>query len=238
MARERYLVGVSQEELEYTPPPPPPSTFKEKWENFWYHHKWPTIIGILIAAIAVVVIVQAVSKTRADYTVCLVTQQELSVQAINRLQAEFSAVGSDRNEDGKVVVKLQVLNVSSEAGAQYAMANRQAVTAHIVARDVLLFAFDPEYYTNILEPVMDKGVSFFVPLVVEAAGISEDGTYWNWKESSLLKEADMQAIEAWPAVPKELYFGVRNLSLDSEKDIQEQQAYTELLQSFIAAHSE
>ncbi len=238
MARERYLVGVNKEELEYTPPPPPPSTFKEKWENFWYHYKWAAIVGILVAAIAAVVIAQAVTKTRADYTVCLVTQQELSPAATNRLAAEFAALGKDRNEDGEVVVKIQVLNVSSEAGAQYAMANRQAVTAHIVARDVLLFAFDPEYYTNILEPVMDKGVSFFVPLESRAAGISEDGTYWNWKESPLLGEADMQAIDFYPAVPKDLYFGIRNISLDSEKDVQEQQAYMALLQAFIAARAE
>ncbi len=238
MARERYLVGVSKEELEYTPPPPPPSTFKEKWENFWYHYKWAAIIGMLVTAIAVVVIAQAVTKTRPDYTVCLVTQQEMSLAATDRLQAELAAVGKDRNEDGEVVVKIQVLNVSSETGAQYAMANRQAVTAHIVARDVLLFAFDPEYYTNILEPVMDKGVSFFVPLAMETAGISEDGTYWNWNESPLLKEADMQAMDVYPAVPKDLYFGVRNLSLDSEKDAKEQQAYTALLQAFIAAHAE
>lgn len=238
MARERYLVGVSKEELEYTPPPPPPSTFKEKWENFWYHYKWLTIIGILVVAIVIVVIAQVATKTQADYTVCLVTQQELSLAATNRLQAEFAAVGKDRNEDGEVVVKIQVLNVSAEAGAQYAMANRQAVTAHIVARDVLLFAFDPEYYTNILEPVMDKGVSFFVPIALETAGISEDGTCWNWKESPLLKEADMQAIDLYPPVPEELYFGVRNLSLDSEKDAREQQAYIALLQAFIAAHAE
>lgn len=238
MARERYLVGVSKEELEYTPPPPPPSTFKEKWENFWYHYKWPMVIGILVAVIAVAAIAQAVTKTRADYAVCLVTQQELSTAAINRLEAEFAAVGTDRNQDGKVVVKLQVLNVSAAAGAQYAMANRQAVTSHIVARDVLLFAFDPEYYTNILEPVMDEGVSFFTPLELKTAGISEDGTYWNWKESPLLKEAEMQALEAWPKAPEELYFGVRNISTNSEKDTQEREAHMALLQAFIAAHAE
>lgn len=238
MARERYLVGVSKEELEYTPPPPPPSTFKEKWENFWYHYKWATIIGIVVAAIAVITIVQAVTKTRPDYTICLVTQQEMSLAATNRLQAEFAKVGKDRNEDGEVIVTIQVLNVSAEAGVQYAVANRQAVTAHIVARDVLLFAFDPEYYTNILEPVMDKGVSFFSPITLKTAGISEDGTYWNWKESPLLGEADMQAMDIWPAAPKELYFGVRNISLDSEKDAAEHETYTALLQSFIAAHAE
>ncbi len=236
MARERYLVGVSKEELEYTPPPPPPSTPKGRWENFWYHYKW-VMIGVLFAvAVAVVLIVQAVTKTKPDYIVCMVTQQELSLSATDRLQAEFAAVGKDRNGDGEVVVKLQVLNVSSETGSQYALTNRQAVTAHIAARDVFLFAFDPEYYTNILEPVMEEGVSFFVPLATGTAGISEDGTYWNWKDSPLLSEADMQAVDIWQAAPEELYFGVRNLSGD-EKVKQEQQEYLALLEAFIAANS-
>lgn len=236
MARERYLVGVSKEELEYTPPPPPPSTPKAKWENFWYHYKWAVIGAAFAVVVVTVLVVQAVTKTAPDYTVCMVTQQELSLQATDRLQAELAAVGSDRNGDGEVVVKIQVLNVSSEAGVPYASTNRQAVTAHIAARDVLLFAIDPEYYTNILEPIMDEGVSFFAPLSAEDAGISEDGTFWNWKDSPLLSEADMQAVDVWQAVPTELYFGVRNLSGNAKLQ-QEQEAHLALLNAFIAAHS-
>lgn len=236
MARERYLVGVSKKELEYTPPPPPPSTPKGKWDNFWYHYKWAVIAAVFGIIVVTVLVVQVATKTRPDYTVCMVTQQELSLSATNRLQAEFAAVGEDRNGDGEVVVKLQVLNVSSKTGTQYAATNRQAVTAHIVARDVLLFAFDPEYYTTVLEPIMEDGVSFFTSLSLEAAGISKDGTYWNWENSSLLKEADMQAIDVWQAVPEGMYFGVRNIT-GNKSEQQEKAAHLELLKAFVAVHS-
>lgn len=236
MARERYLVGVSQEELEYTPPLPSPSTPKGKWENYWYHYKWVTI-GVLFLLVAVVVVlVQAVTKTHADYTVCIVTQQELSLHATERLKTEFSVVGKDRNGDGEVNVTVQVLNISSEQAVSQSLANRQTLMAHIAARDVLLFALDPSYYHEILLPLMDEGVQFFSPLLSETAGISADGTYWNWKDSPLLGEDDMRAVDVWQAVPQELYFGVRDLS-GNDKFKQEKEDYLALLQAFVAAHS-
>ena len=237
MARERYLVGVSKEELEYTPPQPQPVTPKDKWDNFWYHYKWPTIVALFIITVAVVVIVQAATKTRADYTVCVVAQQELSFQATERLKAEFTAVGRDRNGDGKVVVQVQALNIALTPGGTAVNAGRQTVMAHIVARDVYLFALDPSYYNETLAPLFEEGTCFFAPLSVQSEDISADGTYWNWKNSPLLEEADMQEIDVWQAVPSELYFGVRNLAGNSAKAAEEQQAYTELLQAFITAHS-
>lgn len=237
MARERYLVGVKKEELEYTPPPPPPSTPKGKWENFWYHYKWPALCALFAVVVAVVVIVQAVTRTRHDYTVCVVVQQELSQLATERLEAEFAEVGKDRNGDGKVAVSVQALNIASTPTNTMAMTNRQKITAHIVARDVYLFVLDPSYYQEILQPLMKDDSHFFAPLSVQTAGISQDGTYWNWKDSPLIKEADMQAVDAWEAVPSDLYFGVRNVGGSSEKTAAEQQAYTELLQAFIEAHS-
>ncbi|MBR5539935.1 MAG: hypothetical protein IKU56_00965 [Clostridia bacterium] len=236
MARERYLVGVSQEELAYTPPPPPPSTPQGKWENFWYHYKWVTIGVLFVLVAAVVVIAHEVTKVRPDYTVCVATQQELSLQATTRLQAAFEAVGNDRNGDGKVVVTVQSLNISSETGTTYSLANRQTLMAHIAARDVLLFALDPSYYHETLEPLMDDGTLFFAPIGVDAVGVSEDGTYWNWKESPLLNEADMQAIDIWQAVPTELYFGVRHIG-GNEKEQREREDYAQLLKAFVAAHS-
>lgn len=236
MARERYLVGVSKEELEYTPPPPPPSTPKEKFSNFWYHYKWLAIGALFIIIMATVVIVQVATKVKPDYVVCVAVQQELSIQAVNRLETELEVVGKDRNGDGNVVVQVQALNITYKAGSTDSLANRQALMAHIASRDILLFALDPSYYHETLEPLLDDGTLFFSPLAAQVKGISEDGTYWNWKDSPLLKETDMQAIDTWQAVPQEVYFGVRNLS-GNKKQAQEKDDCVALLRAFIAAHS-
>ena len=51
MARDMYLVGVSEDELKPDPKPEGPKTPKGKWDNYWYHYKWHTL-----GAIAVVVV--------------------------------------------------------------------------------------------------------------------------------------------------------------------------------------
>ena len=39
MARDMYLVGVSEDELKPDPKPEGPKTPKGKWDNYWYHYK-------------------------------------------------------------------------------------------------------------------------------------------------------------------------------------------------------
>lgn len=234
MARERYLVGVSKEELEYTPPPPPPSTPKGKLENFWYHYKWATI-GVLFAAVVLtMLIVQVVTKERPDYQVCLAAPQEMSSVAVQRLEDELEKLAVDRNGDGEVLVRIQAMNISDQAGS-YGYANKQALMAHIAARDVQLFIFDPTYYNNSLVAAMTDGTTFFTKLSSAANGMSEDGTYWNWKNCPLLSETEFALAGA---VPEELYFGVRQIwSGASEKEQAEHRDTVALLEAFIASQS-
>ncbi len=230
MARERYLVGVKPEELIYTPPPPPPSTPKGKWENFWYHYKWVTLGVLAVVAIGIILTVQAVTRVKPDYLVCMAMGQGMSESAVTWLENELAALGEDINGDGKVKVTLQPLNISKSAGT-HANTNNQAVLAHIVARDVLLFAFDPSYYNNSLAAAMRDGEKFFAPIDASVAGISADGTYWNWKGSTALDQA---AMKSSVGVQQELYFGVRAIpSSASEKDRAEFEAHRKLLKAFL-----
>lgn len=233
MARERYLVGVKPEELIYTPPPPPPSTPKGKWENFWYHYKWVTL-GVLAAVIVgTILTVQAVTRVRPDYLICMVMNQPLSQSAVDFLEAEWTALGEDINGDGKVKVTIQPLNVSDENNPQ-ANTAKQSVLGHIVARDVQLFAFTPAYYTEALAPAMRDGEKFFTVLDVADAGLSEDGTYWNWKGSTALSQDAMKDTSFGPVVESELYLGVRAIGdTASEKAKAEYEAHKRLLEAFI-----
>ncbi len=236
MARERYLVGVNQEEL--TPPTAPqkPETPKGKLENFWYHYKWVTL-GVLFAVIvATILIVQAATKPRYDYTICIAVPQELSSQMVERLEKEFAAVGKDRNGDGEVKVSVQVVNISNKLSVDQQTANSASLTAKLMTRDVYLFAFGTEYYENTLSPMMTDG-TFFKPLGLKDDGIGADGTYWNWNGSTLLQLPEFAEPYFGLTPPKDLYFGVRNLDKLNEKQAAELVAHMDLLKAFITAHA-
>lgn len=239
MARERYLVGVKPEELVKTAPLPPPQTPKGKWENFWYHYKWATIGGVFAVIAGIVLLGQVITKVKPDYTVTFVLEQDLSAPAEQRLRTELEKFGVDRNEDGKVVIDIQFLNVSINTAGPQAQHDQQLAVAHIAARNVYLFALSPTYYQDVLGPILREDLAFFDTIEVTVPGVSEDGRYWNWKGSPLLKEKEMQAIGDWDAAPAQLYFGVRADWEDmSEQEKQDQQAHAALLKAFIEANAE
>lgn len=222
MARERYLVGVTQEELERAPQAEAPSTLGGKMANFWYHYKWATIGALFVAVVGTILLVQMLTKPHPDYTLCVVAKQSLSPSGVEFLEAELEACGVDRNQNGKVEVEVQVLNITNTT-------SQQSVLGHMMARDVIFYALEPTYYHETIQPAMKDGVDFFAPYNGE-----ED--YWNWKDSTLLKAEAMQAYEIWQAAPTELLFGVRG-GATGEKDVADQEAYLALLRRFVETHA-
>lgn len=236
MARERYLVGVNQEELAPPPAPKKPETPKGKWENFWYHYKWVTLGTLFAVIVATIMIVQAATKPRYDYTICIALPQELSSQMVERLEKEFAAVGKDQNGDGEVKVSVQIVNISNKLSADQQTANSASLSAKLMTRDVYLFAFGVEYYEQTLSPMVQDG-SFFKELDVEANGVSKDGTYWNWNGSSVLKLPEFAEPYFGLTPPEDLYFGVRNLDKLNDKQAAEMAAHAELLKAFIRKYA-
>ena len=180
--------------------------------------------------------VQLFTKEKADYTICFVTTREMSRQAVERLEREFEVLGKDRNGDGKVVVSVQMINIGEALGTQRSNTQHSAVQGQLMSRETYIFAMDPSYYEKTVQPNVAAGQTFFVPLDLQVGGIGEDGTYWNWSQSPLLDEADMQEADVWQAAQRELLFGVRDLSANAEEK-QTLQDHLELLRAFIKAHA-
>ena len=234
MARERYLVGVNPEELVYqsyaTPPTP-----KSRWEDFWYHHKWK-VLGIAAAVVIVtVLLVQSLTRVKPDYLICMVTQKTVAPSVVEQLQEELSALATDVNGDGKVTVTIQSLDISANQSTQMQTVNHQSILGHLAARDVHLFIFDPAYYTETVCGAMQNGVVFFDELDIQANGISDDGTYWNWKNAAFLKQENFNTVAQEGRLPISMVCGVRaaDEKTYSETEKKEQQACLALLQAFI-----
>ncbi len=234
MARERYLVGVSKEELEYhsfaTPPTP-----KSRWEDFWYHHKWKVLGFGLTLAIVAGLIIHSATRVRPDYLICMVSTKTVSPDIVEKLEEEFAALAVDINDDGKVMVTVQMLDISDNQSPQSQTANHQSILGHLAAKDVHLFLFDPAYYTQTVCPAMKDGVVFFEKLDVTAPDLSSDGTYWNWKNAKFLKKESFVTADKAGMFPTSMVCGVRgvNEKTYSEKQKAAQRACMTLLKEFI-----
>lgn len=235
MARERYLIGVDPKELERKPTSQEPLTPRGKWENFWYHNKWYVLGGLALCLALFAFIWQSATRVKPDYLICMVATDAVLPSADERLEEALSAYAKDRNGDGKIRVEVQCLNIAAMNGDvvnDQATADQQSAMAHLMTRDVVLWAMDPSYYNGTLSTAFDgKPASFFEPLDEMAgtvSGVSDNRAYWDWTGSPII-----DADDPMDRLPKTLYWGVRVLPSDpTEEQRAEVQDMLEFLKKF------
>ncbi len=222
MAREMYLAGVDPEELKPTPHEEPPKTPKSRWENYWYHYKWPTLAGLFIVVAVAFLAFQMLSKEKYDYTLVVVTEKALAADTLEDIAETMAPFGVDRNGDDEVNLQVRGL-------AMQDVGDRAELAALFSAGETMFFAFEPScYQEQVLSIKTTDDYHFFSELSVRTDGVSEDGRYWDWKN-------DLLVTHAMREVPKSLYFGVRTAegTAGGEKRQTESDACRALLEAYI-----
>ncbi len=227
MAREWLLRGVDPEELKPDEKIATPVTPKGWLENFWYHHKWAFLGGLFAVVVGVVLVVQLLTRDLPDYHILLMTKQthmESTVEAMENLLATY---GKDLDGDGKVEVSIQNCRIAKDTNQQV-NSGFQIVQAHLMAGDVLFFAWDESAYDMFmdgLDNVLEEGVTFLTPLP-PAAGVVEDGMLYDWTD-------DPRRTDALEALPERMYFGVRDTHGTAGEAEQLHQECMDLITAFI-----
>lgn len=230
MAREMYLVGVDESELQPPPKPEPPKGFKGKWANFWYHYKWVTLISLFAVVVLTVILVQMLTQEKEDYRLALVTEKVVPTTVLEELEAELAAYGKDLNGDGKVLVSVENLYIGGQD--QMAMANQQKFILYLSAGDPMFFAFDDYAFQNRVKSIEsneEEDVVFFDELPFASEDINTEENYWDWVNAPFIQDEERKKL-----IPEHLYFGVRQaVGMAGGKDaVQAHDDCMELLQAF------
>lgn len=208
MAREMALAGVNPEELAPPPPPQKPRGFKAKWENYWYHYKWPTLIVLFVLAVGAWILIDQLTKEKPDYILVAVTEQPLLPQETQALETYLASCGEDLDEDGQVEVNVENLNPAFEdpLAPTIASSDTQKLISYLSTGDRMLFAFDKPSYEGFARTTRDvagEDYRFFSALQSESPGYRADERYWSWRDDARRGEGDLATC------PKEMFFGVR-----------------------------
>ncbi len=228
MAREMYLAGVSKEELEKKDAAIVPRTPREKWENFWYHHKWKVLVGAIAAFCVVVFLAQILTRNDPDYTILVVTEKEHHSIQLEPIGSLLERYGEDIDGDGEVEVRIASCHLGDNVLADQEMLNYQILQSHLISADVMLFVFEPEYYEWFMSEMEDNSYHFLTDLEVEGSGITENGCVWNWKD-----DPRVTGDAALSALPQELYFAVRVPTGTAAQRAEEQQACLRMVQALV-----
>ena len=92
-----------------------------KLENFWYHYKWHTIVGIFIAVVAVILITQLFTKTEYDVNIVYAGEKAIAttslsgdgVTELSTITRAIETAAEDYNNDGIVRFNLHNLCIMS-----------------------------------------------------------------------------------------------------------------------------
>ncbi len=227
MARERYLRGISEEELRPDPRPiEKPKTPKSWLENFWYHHKVGTLIGTFALVALTILIVSTVTRERPDYTAVMVTENGLFPDEVTYLEGILAQYGEDINGDGKVVVSINNLSLGGQVYANQ-QANAQALQMQLITGDTLLYLYESTYEQRLTAVGQDGAHCFLTELPFSDDGVSEDKISWNWSGNTH-REQDVILAR----FPKDLHFGVRYAVPDDEESAEEYAQIMKLLEAF------
>lgn len=227
MARERYLWGVSEEELRPDPRPiEKPRTPKSWLENFWYHYKFIVlIVGFLLIALTIL-IVHVVTRERPDYTAVLITENALPQEQVSYLQGVLAEYGEDINGDGEVLVAINNLSLGTK-GYVNPQTNSQALQIQLVTGDTLLYIYEPAFEKRLTSVGADQNYCLLAELPFSGEGVSENKVCWNWSGNTR-REQDV----IFQMFPKDLCFGVRFAVPDSDKSAEEYAQVMKLLEAF------
>ena len=133
--------------------PPPPLTPKERVANWWHYHKWHMAIGaaLLFALLDIGFHVMGFGREEPDYQFAYVGSRLLPDEAVSAFEDALSALATDRNGDGRVLVRLNQYAdaaVSDDAdSAMYAYASGVRLMADLQHADSAFFLLEnPEQF--------------------------------------------------------------------------------------------
>lgn len=171
-------------------------------ENYWYHYKWHTVIGLFLVLTLAVGITQCALRTQYDQNCVLYCNRTVSDNASLALQQELTALIPDSDGNGQAL--FEVYNVSYDAdntSPQSAdFSNAQKIMVLCSTADYVLYAVDEYGYNRLMvEDTMQLFETYdFLP--------DKEGTAWNWKGSALQEKLKDYRL------PDNLYFCIRKVA--------------------------
>ena len=230
MARERYLVHVSEDELKPSESIGKPTTIKGKWQNFWYHNKLVTLIVAFVVIVVSLLIWQLATKEKYDYTVTVVTSQGLPPVTQSMLSAELMPYAQDIDCNGERKILVNSISIYNNAGGD-PHAGTQKLMTIIGSGDFMLFAVETDVYEKRLKEVLEKNGDFFRPITL---GSGEQVERWTWNASTAIGAAETLEV----VMTEDMVWFVRAASgiASGEKNEKLSNEHLALLEAYIAAH--
>lgn len=128
-----------------------PKTFKEKKDNFFYHHNIAFYGVILVLAVLVFLIVDAVTTVKYDTSIVLFTHERYFENQTSAIETLFEKYSEDIDKNGEINVSVYDCSYSKDSGYQFQLDQRSRVQARLTAGNAMLFLLDESALNDLKE---------------------------------------------------------------------------------------
>ncbi|MBQ7290292.1 MAG: hypothetical protein IJW76_01025 [Clostridia bacterium] len=118
-------------------------------ENFWYHYKWPVIIGAFFIVVFAICVTQMATRSHYDMYVRYVGDAVITDTQYNDIVASLGKMDYDSNNDGKTEVNFaQVAYVSDDKNPYKndINANAKEVMSGMLVQPYYIYVMDKQAY--------------------------------------------------------------------------------------------
>ncbi len=81
---------------------------KNNFLNFWYYHKVPVIIILVVLAVGAYFLLTQQNSVKSDYDIAIVSAKGCTEEQMAQIRDVFQQSGTDQNGDGAVTVKVHL----------------------------------------------------------------------------------------------------------------------------------
>lgn len=135
-------------------------TKQQKIDNWWYYHKVPVLVGIVVLVIAGLFVRDLVTNVRPDYQIAYVSQTPLTKDETAEIVSMFEQLGEDVNGDGKVHIVLLTFDEQVDLPMEYASNIKLTVELASGSNQIFLLQ-DPVEFQERYGVLMQKDGSSF-----------------------------------------------------------------------------
>lgn len=129
--------------------------FNEKWENYWYHYKWHTLIGIFVAICLIFTVSDYASRNSIDFKMTYIGDYMDYEGLAAAIEENYRDVITDKNDDGKLKVAINNIYTAENVAHDSDLNMWQRVDIDIVNGQSYIYLVDE----HILETFVGRGAN-------------------------------------------------------------------------------
>ena len=141
-----------------------PKTLKQRWENFWYHYKWHSIVALFLVAVILICTLQTCARKDPDFVMLYAGPHTISANKAAEICQSMQTIAGQNQENKEETPPLFLLKHyyiqtksttdGENQAAGYSGENLEEFDQEILTGQAILLFLSPFLYARVSE---DKG---------------------------------------------------------------------------------